>query len=268
MTQKSEQSMKTHQGGKQDAREGTPLILIVTKNGRVSDAAMKYSLNIAERLGYSLLVAYVNTLPFLWDGGRRDRFLEKAAKESDREFQQRALGQSIALSSVKEYGKVGKVIHRLCHIVKRIDMVVVDKGVNREEAASTSPVPIYCVQEKSHSPLQKLQYFPKKSPLPQCFRGRATQRKALHSAVFLGLCVVALYGVFYAYLDAIMRDCSKGGGYALLPVVATSVFFLVQNAFIGAVVAGIKARKAESVTGVLCSPSQGPRRRPFHHAQR
>jgi hypothetical protein len=45
-----------------------PVILVVTRNGHLTEAVMEYSLNVAGRLNHRLLVAYVNTMPFLWDG--------------------------------------------------------------------------------------------------------------------------------------------------------------------------------------------------------
>lgn len=268
MTEKIEQSRAAQGVQKLSSAQGAPLILIVTKNGRVSPAAMQSCLNIAERLGYSMLVAYVNTLPFLWDGGRRERFLEKAAKENFREFCEMTRPRNTYVASVKEYGKVGKVIRRLCHIVKRVDMVVVDKGVNREESVASSPVPVFCVEEGRESTLQKVHCRRKSSASSLSFRHTIKRQSTVLHALSLGLCVAGLYCFFFSHLDFIMESCAQGGLYAIVPLVATCVFFLVQNAFISAVVAGIKKQRGFIPVRPVCSPSLSPSQRNAHRAQR
>ena len=91
----------------------------------------------------------------------------------------------------------------------------------------------------------------------------------MQNAVLSGLCLTALYTFFFAHIDTIMVESAKGGGYALVPVVTTCVFFLVQNAFIQSVIAGMKERKTLSaVSSAFCSSSPGPYRRQAQRTQR
>jgi hypothetical protein len=106
---------------------------------------MDYAVNVADRLNCRLLAAYVNTLPHLWDGGRRGRLFDSAFLESAFVFKRKAAAKGVDFAYVQESGRISKVINRLCHIVKRIEFVVIDRGIRMEEAVSRTPVPVFKV---------------------------------------------------------------------------------------------------------------------------
>lgn len=106
---------------------------------------MNYSLNVAGRLHHGILVAYVNTMPFLKSGpDQRERF-SSGVGENIAKFIEKDDTRTIPISHVKESGKIGKVVGRLCRIVKKINLVIVDKGVRIEEVVSRAPVPVFNV---------------------------------------------------------------------------------------------------------------------------
>lgn len=232
MTNRTEQTENVPGEKRKRDPATVPVILAVTRNGRVSEAVMKYSLDIAERLGYNILVAYVNTLPFLWDGGRRGRFLEKAARENISHFRTMTNKRNIHIASVNEYGKVGKVIHRLCHIAKRVDMVVIDQGIKMDEAAFWSPVPVFNIYCGDHTSSRRFNQAKKSSRQLLQRHATTTAQRSLLKAFFLTGSLTALYFIFFSNMDQIMFCWSQGGVYSLFPALTACTFFLLQNALV------------------------------------
>ncbi|MFT5698508.1 MAG: hypothetical protein ACI8ZB_001363 [Desulforhopalus sp.] len=125
--------------------DAKPVILVVTRHGHLTETVMEYSLSVAGRLNHRLLVAYINTLPFLNDGGLRRKNFSIAVNESTLVLNNLSQKRGVIVSSIKEAGKVGKVVSRLCRIVKKIEFIIVDKGVKMEEVVLCAPVPVFNV---------------------------------------------------------------------------------------------------------------------------
>lgn len=129
--------------------QDTPVILVLTRNGHLTEKVMKYSLNVAARLKYRLLVAYVNTMPFLKDGGLRSRRFTLAVEDSANALKESSREKGVTVNHIRESGKVGKVVSRLCRIVKKIEFIIVDDGVSLEEVVSRAPVPVFNANSSS-----------------------------------------------------------------------------------------------------------------------
>lgn len=125
-----------------------PVILVVTRNGHLTEGVMEYSLNVAGRLNHRLLVAYVNTMPFLWDGAFRSQRFAFAVNDSINTFKERSQKRGVIVSHVRESGKIGRVVSRLCRTLKKIEFIIVDEGVSVEKIVSRSPVPVFNVDNK------------------------------------------------------------------------------------------------------------------------
>lgn len=124
-----------------------PVVLVLTRGHNLSEAVMNYSLNVAGRLQHKILIVYVNTLPFLRSGGsHRERFA-CSVDENVSVFIEKGKERDVPIAYVKESGKIGKVVSRLCRIIKKIDFIVVDDGVRVEEVVSRSPVPVFNVDK-------------------------------------------------------------------------------------------------------------------------
>lgn len=132
--------------------EDLPVILVVTRSGHLTDKVMQYSLNVADRLNHRLLVAYVNTMPFLKDGGFRNRRFALAVEDNVFTLKGRSQERGVAVTHIKESGKVSRVVSRLCRIVKKIKFIIVDDGVSVEEVVSRAPVPVFNVSTTSSPP--------------------------------------------------------------------------------------------------------------------
>ncbi len=123
--------------------QGPPVVLVLTRNGHLSKTTMGYGVNVAQRLNHRLLVAYVDTMPFLWDGGRRNHLFSAAINESVLALKKEAQVKGVIVNHVIETGKIGKVVHRLCRIIKNISFIVVDRGIKKDELLSAAPVPVF-----------------------------------------------------------------------------------------------------------------------------
>ncbi len=121
------------------------VILIVTRNGHLTESVMAYGLNVAERLNLRLLVAYVNTMPLLWDGGVRNNRFAEAVQESIADLKARAHARGVLVDYVKEAGRVAKVVSRLCRTLKCIEFIIVDKDIKIEEVIIKASVPVFNV---------------------------------------------------------------------------------------------------------------------------
>lgn len=123
----------------------TSIILVVTRYGRFAEPVMDYAVNVADRLQCKLLAAYVNTLPQLWNDAERLDLRDQAINNNVELFQAKAKARGVSLDHVRESGRISKVINRLCHIVRRIEFVVIDKGIKMEEVSSRVPIPVFNV---------------------------------------------------------------------------------------------------------------------------
>lgn len=124
-----------------------PVILVVTRNGHLTESVMEYSLNVAGRLNHRLLVAYVNTMPFLCKSGLRSRRFALAVNDNVSTLRERCQERGITVSHIRESGKIGKVVSRLCRIVKKIEFIIVDDGVSVEKVISRALVPVFNVDK-------------------------------------------------------------------------------------------------------------------------
>jgi hypothetical protein len=122
-----------------------PIVLLVTRRAHLTDSLKSYSIAIAGRLGLRILVAYVDTMPLLYDGGKRHRsFTETAGKDLEI-LKQRAESEGICADAVHESGKISKVVSRLCRILNNIKFIIVDSGVKPERVVQRATVPVFIV---------------------------------------------------------------------------------------------------------------------------
>lgn len=121
------------------------VILIVTRNGHLTESVMTYGLNVAERLDLRLLIAYVNTMPLLWDGGIRNNRFAEAVQESIADLKTRAHARGVLVDYIKEAGRVSRIISRLCRTLKCIAFIIVDKDIKIEDVIIKSSVPVFNV---------------------------------------------------------------------------------------------------------------------------
>lgn len=210
----------------------TSCILVVTRNGHIHEAVMDYAVNVADRMKYKLLVTYINTLPLLWDGGQHRRLFAAATQESAVQFKMKAAARGVELEYVRESGRVGQVIKRVCQIVKRVEFVVIDQGIKMEEASSGAPVPVFnvvCTDSATGKKTETRQL--KKLLNGEKIMAPASRKNYLGKTILFGSVTAALYAAVFVYQEAIMHYWAKGGIYTLLPVATVFVFSYAHGSF-------------------------------------
>jgi len=206
----------------------TSYILVVTRNGHMSEPVMEYAVNVADRLQYNIIAAHINTLPFYRDGGRRSGLFASAMQESALLFREKAEARGVQVKHVGDAGKIGNVVKRLCSSEKRIEFIVIDQGIRKEEVLSQAPVPVFSVvcTEKKAGLQNKATYH--KSVEKGAKRMSTTSKKRhVKNCFTFGALTAAVYAAVFTNQDLVMTYFTKGGFYALLPV---AVVFLVSYA--------------------------------------
>ena len=228
-------------------QEKTPFILVVTRNGHMAEAVMNYAITVADHLKYKILAVHINTLPFFHDGGRRSRLFAAAMEESARLFRRKAGASGVMVEHLGASGKTGKVVQRLCHSEKRIEFVVLDKGIRREEVASQSLVPVFSViyTQAGTNQINKAMFYKPREKGE--LRMSATNRKRhVKNCFVFGALTAGLYAAVFANQEWVMTYFTKGGVSALLPVAVVFAVSYVHGNFTSAFwsALGIEGSKA------------------------
>lgn len=209
---------------------GEKHILVVTRNGRLSEPVMEYSVNVAKRLECKLLVAYVNTMPLLGTGVLLRSKTEATIKHSTEQLNQIAAQKEVQVGYVQESGRVSQVIRRLCRIIKRVEFVVIDKNISVEKASSGASVPVFNVLSGNLPVTRKKKLpgwpysFDSSTGLPKWKRRQLNMKVFMTAAATCGL-----YLTLFFKHDQIMLYWTKGGLYGVLPVLTAFLFFGVQT---------------------------------------
>ena len=225
-------------------------ILVVTKRTKPEVSVMESAINVADRLGSKILVACVNTRPLLQAEHQLSRLRAPLSDQNLEHFRLQAQRRGVDFECIREDGKISRVIKRLCHIVKRVEFVIIDREIEMEEAASGSTVPIFRVVSNELQSEQVGRGRQKQTFFEGGNRMKATSRRRyLGKTLVFGAMTAALYGVVFAYQEAIMHYWTKGGLYALLPVATVFVFSYTHGSFTGNFwsALGIEGSKASSL---------------------
>lgn len=218
-------------------------IMALTRNGHMSPPVMEYALNVAQRLGSSILAVHVDTLP-LFNRGRRSRLFAAAMEESAALFREKAQNNGIAIEHLSESGKIAQVVGRLCRAKKRIEFVVLDKGIRLEEILRHSPVPVFPVLTAKPGPFHTaISSLSTKKGVSVMSTTNSTRH--LKNCILFGALTSALYTAVFAYQDIVMTYFSKGGIYAVLPVATVFAVSYFHGNFTGSFwsALGIEASK-------------------------
>jgi hypothetical protein len=207
----------------------TSYILVVTRNGHMAEPVMDYALNVAERLKYSILAVYINTLPFFRDGGKRSKLFASAMKESSLHFKEKGAIRSIQVEHLGSSGKIGKTVKQLCHSEKKIEFVVIDQGISVKEVSSQSPVPVFSVIY-TNAKAGRVSKTTHNRKLNEGVAGMATttsRKRHVKNCFIFGALTAGVYAAVFTNQELVMKYFTKGGFYALLPV---AVVFAISYA--------------------------------------
>ncbi len=192
-------------------------ILVVGRGSGFSDEVMDYAIHLAARLDYDLLALCVVAV------GRQDSESRgNRALKAIRVFRGRAEREGVRCGHVLSSGQLGSVVEGLNHRVKRIEFVVIDSGVDRDEVAQGVTIPMFSVI--SHS-------LDSKGDQDMASEHINHQKKPVGKTIGLGVLTAALYAAVFWNADTVMQTFTKGGWYAALPVATVFLFSFVHGAF-------------------------------------
>jgi hypothetical protein len=207
-------------------------ILLVTRGSHLAEPVMDYAVNVADRMKCKILVAYINTLPLFGNGDVCHKQFASAIEENAAEFKEKAIVRGIDFEYVQESGKISKMISRLCHIVKRVEFVLIDQGIKIEEAAFGSPVPVFnivCTDSRTGKMIESL---PANEELQEEKNITSSKQNSYRvKTLVFGTITGTLYAAFFTNSETVMHYFTKGGLYNVLPVVAVFAFFYVHGSF-------------------------------------
>ena len=215
------------------ARNKTPYILVVTRNGHMAEPVMDYALNVAERLKYSILASHINTLPFYRDGGRRSKLFAAAMLESSKLFREKGEARSIPIEYADASGKVGRAVKRLCHLEKHIEFVVIDQGISMKEVSSQSPVPVFSViyTQAKAGRVSKTTHNRTLNEGVSRMSTTTSKKRHVKNCFIFGALTAGLYAAVFTNQELVMKYFTKGGFFALLPVAVVFALSYVHGNF-------------------------------------
>jgi len=232
-------------------QEKTPFILVVTRNGHMTEPVMNYAINVADHLKYGILAVHINTLPFFRDGGRREVLFAAAMQESALVLRAKAGAKGVLVEHLGESGKIGKVVQRLCHSGKKIEFVVIDQGIRREEVTSQAPVPVFSViyTNAGTNQINKTTSY-KTMKIGELFMSTTSKKRHVKNCFLFGALTAGVYAAVFTNQDLVMTYFTKGGLYALLPVAVVFAVSYVHGNFTSAFwsALGIEGSKSTTVS--------------------
>ena len=207
----------------------------MVRGGRAGEALTEYALGVAGRLGLSVLAAYVDPLPRFGDRlARRERFAAGASRDAAL-FRDKARQRAVGFEHVTVSGKASEAVLALTHGGRRIDFVVLDPAIRLEDVARRSPVPVFGldVAGGERADGRSRQTMQHRTPGRLSMSEKTRRRHVVRSLIF-GAATVALYAAVFNHSETIATLSSKGGLYAVVPVVTVFLFSYVHGSFTGA----------------------------------
>jgi hypothetical protein len=201
----------TSQGESMERRK----ILVVGKEGIFTEEIIVYVLHLAERLDYDILTLSVDTA----HGGEEFR---KKTLRSANVLRKRAAEKGISCRHAMKLGDLGAAVEEINHEVKRIEFVVTDSAVNRDEVAREVTVPMFSVVSNSLSD--------QGGKIMADDHGNQ-KGKPVVQTIGYGILTAGLYAAVFLNSDTVMQYFTKGGLYAALPIATVFVFSFAHGAF-------------------------------------
>jgi hypothetical protein len=226
----------------------TPYILVVTRNGHMAEPVMDYALNVAERLKYSIFAAYINTLPFYRDGGKRSTLFASAMQESSLLFREKGKARSIRVEHTGASGKIGKAVKRLCHSEKHIEFIVIDQGISMKEVTSQASVPVFSViyTQAKAGRVYETTHNRTSNEGVQRMTATSSRKRHVKNCFIFGALTAGVYAAVFTNQELVMKYFTKGGLFSLLPVAVVFAISYVHGNFTSAFwsALGIEGSKA------------------------
>ncbi|MDD3580733.1 MAG: hypothetical protein PHW74_06915 [Desulfobacca sp.] len=207
---------------------GEPRKILVVAQGEAFDAdEIDYTVNLAERLGYDIVALNVGTPPprsarFYQALGKpwREAFTKRAAAAASR-FQAQAAAKGVKCRQLVKFGDFNKAVEELNHEVKRIEFVITEPQINKQEVTAQVTLPVFS--------LRRYQGYQGGKVMAKDLRKK--KMTYLRYTIGLGAVSAALYAAVFTNSATVTTYFTKGGAYAILPVATAFLFSFVHGAF-------------------------------------
>jgi len=215
-------------------------ILVASRSAAFQDRMSEYSMHLAERLGYALVLLEIGAA-----GGAPTRpgFFSRwrclppaAAAKSLARFRQQAGRRHIHFEHLPCTQELGSAVETVCQERKGIAFILTDSDADKGEIAAIVSIPVFSVTFNS---------APKTGGLRMATQVGTNRKKPVGRTIAFGLLTTAFYAAVFANTDLVMKYFTRGGVYAVLPIAAVFIFSFAHGAFASNLwsLLGIEARQ-------------------------
>lgn len=124
--------------------------ILVVGDGTFSTALKKYSIDMAERLGYAILAVNVipvkNELFQLFSEKKQNELIGDSARSAS-EFRDDAVSRGITFSNQVMFGNADASIKTICSTEKKVLFVLTEPDEVCDMGSQKASIPVYCINE-------------------------------------------------------------------------------------------------------------------------
>lgn len=127
--------------------------ILVVGDGKFSPALRKYSIDMAERLGYSILA--VNVIPIkneifqLFSEKKQSELIGDATRYAS-EFKDDAVARGITFNNQVLFGNADASIKKICSEEEKVLFVLTEPDEVCDMESQKASIPVYCINENIH----------------------------------------------------------------------------------------------------------------------
>jgi 23S rRNA pseudoU1915 N3-methylase RlmH len=131
-------------------RRGNRKILVLGQEDTFTEPVMEYATSLAERLEYELIALSVGPVPVdqsltPFDRQRQEEF-RRQAEAAAAVLAHKAAPKKIQLTHVVKFGDVAKAVEEINRQYRRIELVITDSRVKREELHARVNLPVFSLK--------------------------------------------------------------------------------------------------------------------------
>jgi len=130
-------------------QRGNRKILVLGQEDTFTEPVMEYATSLAERLEYELLALSVGPLaeklPSPFGQHQQEEFTRQAAAAAAL-LEQKAAPRNIRCTHVVKFGDVAKAVEEINQEYRRIELVITDSRVKREELHARLNLPVFSLK--------------------------------------------------------------------------------------------------------------------------
>jgi len=228
---------------------------------------MDYTVHLAERLHYDILAMHVGSLvedqPVSPKQVQLQEHYRKHATEAGKAMKRKAEARGIHCEHLVRFGDLANTVGGLHHQIKRIEFVITDSEVNKEEIFAQLTIPVFSVTPTY--------WWSEQGGKTMAKEATAKKSKPVGKTIVFGLATAGLYAAVFSNADGIMKVFTRGGWYAALPIATVFAFSFVHGAFASNLwsTLGIEARKKETLQKTeekVVQPKKQLRKKPRAYA--